>query len=96
MAAARVELTILGQTLTVRTEASAEYMQSLAAYLDERARALQASGVRDAMTAVSMAAIEIVDELFRARDDKTRNERDLQTRLGALLTLLDDVAPPAS
>ena len=33
MAAGRVELTLLGQTLTVRTEAEPEYVRMLARYL---------------------------------------------------------------
>ena len=91
MPAARVELTLLGQTLTVRTEATAEYMRSLAAYVEDRVRALQASGVRDPMTALSLAAVDIVDELFRAREDKSRETREVISRLGALVSLLDGV-----
>ena len=89
--AARVELTLLGQTLTVRTQAPAEYVRGLAAYVEERVRALQKSGVRDPMTALSLAAIDIVDELFRAREEATRDERELQARLGALVAMLDGV-----
>ena len=92
MPAARVELTLLGQTLTLRTEASADYVRSLATYVEERVRALQASGVRDPMTALSLAAIDIVDELFRAREEHTRDDRELQSRLGALVAMLDGVA----
>lgn len=89
----RVEVTLLGQTLTLRTEASPEYLQSLVAYLEERVAALQQAGIRDPMTALGLAALDITDELFRLRDERTRGEGDLGERLGALLTLLDQVAP---
>ena len=86
---ARVELTVLGQTLTVRTEASADYVRSLARYLEERVATVKRGGVRDANTALILAALDIADELFRARDDVTRREGDVSERLGALVTLLE-------
>jgi cell division protein ZapA (FtsZ GTPase activity inhibitor) len=91
MAAARVELTLLGQTLTVRTEAPADYMRSLATYVEERVRSLHASGVRDPVAALTLAAVDIVDELFRAREDHARVEHELESRLGALVDILDGV-----
>jgi cell division protein ZapA (FtsZ GTPase activity inhibitor) len=95
-APARVELRLLGQTLTVRTEASPEYIRSLAAYVEERAATLQKSGVRDPLAALSLAAIDIADELFRAREDQSRAGHDVRARLDALLVLLDELTPPAA
>ena len=92
----RVELELLGQTLTIRTEASPEYLRSLAAYLEERVAAIQRSGVRDPVRALGLAALDITDELFRARDDKSRDEADVQKRLGALVALLEQATPPES
>jgi cell division protein ZapA len=89
----RVELEVLGQTLTVRTEVSAEYMRSLARFLEERVAAIRRGGVRDAGTALILAALDITDELFRARDDVSRREGDVSARLGALVTLLEEVTP---
>ena len=89
----RIELNLLGQTLTIRSEAPPEYLRTLAKYLEERVTALKRSGVKDPMTALALAALDITDELFRARDDKTREEGDVGARLGALVTLLEKVAP---
>ena len=89
--AARVELTILGQTLTVRTEAAPEYIRSLAKYLEDRVATIKRGGVRDAGVALTLAALDIADELFRAREDVTRREGDVSARLGALVTLLERV-----
>lgn len=92
-AAGRVELTVLGQKLTVRSAESPEYLQSLARFVEDRALALQQSGVRDPMSALALAAIELADELHRTRDEKSRDAKDVRARLGALVSLLDRVTP---
>ena len=90
----RVDLTLLGQPLTIRTEASPEYVKTLAAYIEERVAALRQSGVRDTMMALTLAALDITDELFRAREEGTREQEDVVARLGALTALLDQALPP--
>ena len=94
--AARVELAVLGQTLTVRTEASADYVRSLASYLEDRVATIRKGGVRDPGTALVLAALDITDELFRAREDVSRREGDVSARLGALVSLLEQVTPKGS
>jgi cell division protein ZapA len=93
VAAGRVELSLLGQTLTVRTEESPDYLKRLATYIEERVNALKTAGVRDPMAALSLAALDITDELFRIREDTARQEGDVGKRLGALVELLDRLAP---
>ena len=90
---ARVELTLLGQTLTLRSEADPAYLRSLAAFVEQRVEAMQRGGVRDPYKALLLAALEIADELHRARDQRTRDTGDVEARLGALVQLLDRVAP---
>jgi len=85
----RVELTLLGQALTVRTEADPEYVRTLAQYLEERVAALNKSGVSEPMAALTLAALDITDELFRAREDHERQDGDMQARLGALVRMLE-------
>ena len=85
----RVELTLLGQALTVRTEADPEYVRTLAHYLEERVAALGKSGVKEPMAALTLAALDITDELFRAREDHERQDGDVQARLGALVQMLE-------
>ena len=87
----RVELAVLGQTLTVRTQESADYVRTLAKYLEDRVGTIKKGGVRDDGAALILAALDIADELFRARDDVSRREGDVSARLGALLTLLEQV-----
>lgn len=90
----RVQLSLLGQTLTIRTSASADYLRKLANYLEDRVGLLRSSGVRDPLVALTLAALDITDELFRSRDDSHREQAEVGDRLGALLDMLDRVAPP--
>jgi cell division protein ZapA (FtsZ GTPase activity inhibitor) len=90
---ARIDLTLLGQTLTLRSEADPTYLRSLAASVEERVGALQKSGVRDVFKALILVALDMSDELHRARDDRSKDAGDVAARLGALVELLDRVAP---
>jgi cell division protein ZapA (FtsZ GTPase activity inhibitor) len=91
--AGRVELTLLGQTLTVRTEAEPEYVRTLARYLEERVAELKQAGVKDPMAALTLAALDITDELFRTREDQQRRDGDVTQRIGALVQMLERLSP---
>ena len=91
----RIELHLLGQTLTIRSEAPPEYLRTLAKYLEERVAALKRSGVKDPMTALALAALDITDELQRSRDDRARDTNQVKARLSALVEILDRFAPEA-
>jgi cell division protein ZapA len=94
--AKRIELTLLGQSLTVRTEASAEYIRSLARYLEKRVETLKKSGAPDSTRALLLAALDITDELFKAREEQERLPGDINERLGALVSLLERATPRTS
>jgi cell division protein ZapA (FtsZ GTPase activity inhibitor) len=89
----RVELTFLGQALALRTEASPDYVRKLAKFVEERVAELKRAGVKDPLKALSLAALDIADELHRARDEKAHGASDVGARLGALVALLDKAAP---
>lgn len=92
----RVELTLLGQSLMIRTEASPEYVRSLARYLEERVETIRRTGVHDPTKALLLAALDITDELYRTREDRGREIGDVAARVGALLSLLEEVLPEPS
>jgi len=52
--------------------------------------------VQDPSKALLLAALDITDELFRAREDKDKTAGDVGARLGALLTLLEQATPKPS
>ena len=91
----RIELTLLGQTLSLRSEASAEYLRTLAAFVEERVATLQRGGVRDPLKALSLAALDIADELHRAREDRSLDEGEVGTRLRAVIARLDELSRQA-
>ena len=89
----RVEFQLLGQTLTIRTAESPDYIRALAKYIDERVTALKRSGLKDPMTALSLAALDITDELFKAREDASQDEGDVGKRLSTLIAMLERATP---
>ncbi|HEX3175087.1 MAG TPA: cell division protein ZapA [Methylomirabilota bacterium] len=91
----RVDLVLLGQKLTVRTEASPEYLRTLADFLEERVGVLQRSGVRDPFKALLLAALDIADELHRAREERHLDEGEVGARLRAVIARLDELSRQA-
>ncbi len=89
----RIELTLLGQNLTLRTEAPSDYVRSLAHYLEKRVETLRRAGVQDTGKALILAALDVTDELFRAREDRERQAGDLGARLGVLVSVLERATP---
>ena len=89
----RVELTVLGQTLTLRTEASPDYLRSLAHDLERRMEAQRRAGVHDSTKALVLVALEITDELFRARQERQRVAGDVTARIEALVNVLERATP---
>ena len=91
----RVEVEILGRRHTIRSDAAPEYVQELAAFVDQRAREIQGGNTgEDPSRVLALAALYIADELFRRRDDQAVADKDTGARLGALSRLLDSVAAP--
>jgi cell division protein ZapA (FtsZ GTPase activity inhibitor) len=89
----RVEITLLGQTLVVRTEAAPEYVRTLARHLEQRVETVRRAGVPDHIKSLLLAALEITDELFRNRDERSRDAAEVGTRLDTLQNLLDRATP---
>lgn len=85
----RVELTLLGQTLTIRTDAGPDYVRSLARLVEGRVADAARAGVQDPWKAMALAALDIADELCREREGAARRDDDLDARLQSLLALLD-------
>jgi hypothetical protein len=88
----RVELTLLGQKLSLRSEAAPEYLHSLAAFIEERVASLQRGGVRDPLKALSLAALDMADELHRTREERSIDEGEVTARLRAVIARLDDLS----
>ncbi|MGH9893004.1 MAG: cell division protein ZapA, partial [bacterium] len=66
-----------------------EYVRALARYFEQRVETVRRAGVPDHIKSLLLAALEITDELFRARDERSRETADVGARLDALQSLLD-------
>ncbi len=74
-----VKVTIVGQDLTIRSDATPEHTREVAAYVDKTIRSIMASGaVIESSRAAVLAALQITDELFRARQAQHAVEESMR------------------
>ena len=73
-----VRVSILGDDYTIRTDAPAGHTRDVAAHVDRVIRQVMASGtVVETHKAAILAALQITDELFRAREESERVSRSM-------------------
>jgi cell division protein ZapA (FtsZ GTPase activity inhibitor) len=64
-----VEVQILGESYTIKSETSAEYTRRVAEHIDRTAREIrEEAGVVDARKVAILAAFAVTDQLFRMRE----------------------------
>ena len=87
-------VTIFGRTYHLRGHSDTEYLNELAASVDERMREVaEATGTADTLKIAILAALNFADESRHPdRRDAARRFRtgDAEKRLDRLVTLLDD------
>jgi cell division protein ZapA len=85
-----VEVEIAGQRFQIRTDADAEHVRRLAAYVETRIRTLEARGASPQSHRLALlAALNLTEELFREREARAR----LRTRTrAATRTILAELA----
>ena len=87
-----VRVTILGDEYAIRTEATAAHTRQVAEYVDRIIRqVLDTGSVVETHKAAILAALQITDELFRARSDAERLSGAMQELSGEVKRWL----PPA-
>ncbi|OFW06513.1 MAG: hypothetical protein A3H96_12625 [Acidobacteria bacterium RIFCSPLOWO2_02_FULL_67_36] len=85
-----VTVEIHGQQYPIRSGLDPAYVAELAAYVDEKIRfASRETPAGDTLKLAVLAALNIADECFRARDDQRRHERALADRAKELERMLD-------
>ena len=93
-----VHVNIHGQQYAVRSELDPQYISELAAYVDEKMRlAAREIASTDAVRVAVIAALNVADELFRARQTHGGREDQVLSRAADIERLLDaalDAAPP--
>jgi len=87
-----IPIEIAGQRYPIRTVLEPEYVARLAAYVDEKIRAVgESTAMGDAVRLAVLAALNIADELFRCRDTHLARNGELAARAHELEELLDRV-----
>ena len=84
-----ITVDIAGERHVLRSDASAEYTQSVAAHVDGTIRALGLGSTLDPHRAAILAALTITDELFRTRRDLGALREEISERSSRLADLLD-------
>ena len=87
-----VPVEIGGQRYPIRTALEPEYVTRLAAYVDEKVRAVSdLTPTGDAVRLAVLTALNIADELFRCREANSARDGQLAERAEELERLLDRV-----
>jgi cell division protein ZapA len=87
-----VPVEIHGQRYPIRSGLEPEYVARLAAYVDEKMRAAaESTPTGDSLRLAILTALNIADELFRARESNSKFDGELAERAGELERILDRV-----
>jgi cell division protein ZapA len=87
-----IPITIQGQQYPIRSSLEPEYVQRLAAFVDEKMQAAaEATPSSDSQRLAVLAALNIADELFRCREATEQRNGQLAERTEELERLLDRV-----
>jgi len=85
-----VEVKILGQSYSIKTDENEEYIRSLARYLDEKLKEIYSVAPNVSQTkATVMAAFGIADELFKLRIEQQDLDRMIEEKTKILSGLID-------
>lgn len=89
-AKSRIQVKILDETYSVRSEADPEHTQRVAGHVDDVLRTLRRSMPNvDAYRVAILGAMQITDELYRARANAEHERADLALRLQRLADTVD-------
>ena len=85
-----VNVEVHGQRYPIRTTLDPSYVQDLAAYVDRKmSLATEASPSSDMLGLAVLTALNIADELFRARDLRVNESDSISARAVALEEMVD-------
>jgi cell division protein ZapA len=87
-----VHVEVNGQRYPIRSALDPSYVQELAIYVDRKMRvAFDSAPSTDALGLAILAALNIADEYFRARQQSSSASGDLNERAMRLERMVDDV-----
>ncbi len=81
---------IFGTEYSIKGESDVEYMQAIANYIDQKMRDVQKNtSIKSALKVSILAALNIVDELFREREKYEQVISELEQRIQKLAELVN-------
>ena len=87
-----ITVEVAGQRYPIRSKLDTEYVAELAAYVDNKIRvAAYAAPASDGVGLAVLAALNIADELFRAREQNSTADGTLNDQASRLEQMLDDL-----
>ena len=88
----QVQISIFGQEYSVRAPADPDYIKKIGEYLDGKMREIQAgfSTTQSSTRIAILAAMNITDELFSARQNLDSDQTDVDQKISSLIELIDE------
>jgi len=88
----QVQISIFGQEYSVRAPADPDYIKKIGEYLDGKMREVQAgfSTTQSSTRIAILAAMNITDELFSARQNLDSDQTDVDQKISSLIELIDE------
>jgi cell division protein ZapA len=85
-----VQVEVNGQRYPIRSALDPSYVQELASYVDRKVKvAYESAPSSDTLGLAILAALNIADEYFRARDAQSLVDGSVATRAGELERIVD-------
>ncbi len=86
-----VEVQILGQNYSIKTDEDEAYIKELAGYVDSKLKEIYSAAPNaNHVKAAIMAAFGIADELFKHKADRDSFDKMVDEKTQVLSTLLED------
>lgn len=85
-----VEVQIAGQTLRISGEADSDHMLRIADYLNQKLAPLLAGNARPLQQALLLASLDVIDELFRLRQKRSRERMLMKSEIDQILAMLEN------
>ena len=88
-----LQVVILGQTFTVRSEASPEEVQRVAAFVNQQLAEVAGGRTADSLHAALLALLNVAEAYLRLRDGGAHELQGLEERLSRLLQRVEKETP---
>ncbi|HIN03320.1 MAG TPA: cell division protein ZapA [Candidatus Marinimicrobia bacterium] len=88
----QVSISIFGQEYSVKAPADPEYIIKIGEYLDGKMREVQSgfSTTQSSTRIAILAAMNITDELFNARQSGESENTEVEQKISSLIELIDE------